>query len=158
HAAEAIRTPGSPSACERSADRRQPAVRRCRAGTATPTLPPADRHPTGGPMLSTMQDVPLQLRRLLEHAATIYGSTEGITALPGGLETATFAETAANTARLAHALQGLGVRDGDRVATFQWNNQQHLEAYYAAPCMGAVVHPLNIRLPADQIVYIVNAA
>ena len=56
--------------------------------------------------------------------------------------------------RLANALARLGVKPGDRVATFAWNNARHLELYFAVPCMGAVLHPLNIRLPADQLAYI----
>ena len=48
--------------------------------------------------------------------------------------------------------------DGDRVATFMWNNQEHLEAYFAAPCMGAVLHTLNIRLAGEQIAFIANQA
>src|SRR6202142_938249 len=61
-------------------------------------------------------------------------------------------------ARLANALEKLGVRRGDRGATFAWNNERHLELYFAVPCMGAVLHPLNLRLPADQITYIVAHA
>jgi fatty-acyl-CoA synthase len=109
-------------------------------------------------MHSTMQDVPLQVRRLLEHGATVHGTTELVTAVPGGTVTATYAEIGANAARLANALARLGVGPGDRVATFMWNNQQHVEAYYAAPCMGAVIHPLNIRLAPEQISYIANHA
>ena len=61
-------------------------------------------------------------------------------------------------AQLAHGLRQLGVTDGDRVATFMWNNQEHLEAYFAAPCMGAVLHTLNIRLSGEQIAFIANQA
>jgi fatty-acyl-CoA synthase len=75
-----------------------------------------------------------------------------------GSRTATFGEVAANAARLAHALRKLGVTGDERVATFMWNNQEHLEAYFAVPCMGAVLHPLNIRLFPEQIVYIANHA
>ena len=59
---------------------------------------------------------------------------------------------------MAAALQRIGVREGDRVGTFCWNNQGHLEAYLAIPCMGAVLHTLNIRLPAEQLAYVVNHA
>jgi acyl-CoA synthetase (AMP-forming)/AMP-acid ligase II len=109
-------------------------------------------------MRSTMQDVPLQLRRILEHGTSYTGSSRLVTAVPDGLREATYAETGRNVARLAHALAALGVGDGDRVATFMWNNQEHVEAYFAVPCMGAVVHPLNIRLGGDQVVYIANHA
>ena len=60
--------------------------------------------------------------------------------------------------RLCRGLRELGVGDGDRVATFAWNSQHHLEAYLAAPCMGAVLHTLNIRLFPEQLVYVVNHA
>ncbi len=109
-------------------------------------------------MLGTMQDVPLLVKRLLEHGSQLHGSAKVITALPGGLRSATFAQVGANAARLANALRGLGIDEGDRVATFMWNNQEHVEAYYAVPCMGSVLHPLNIRLPADQVTFIANHA
>ena len=59
---------------------------------------------------------------------------------------------------LARGLEALGVKQGDRVATFMWNSQPHLELYMAAPCMGAVLHTLNIRLFEEQLTYIVNHA
>jgi len=59
---------------------------------------------------------------------------------------------------LAAALSRLGVKQGDRVGTFMWNNQTHLEAYLAVPCMGAVLHTLNIRLFPDQLAYVINHA
>jgi fatty-acyl-CoA synthase len=105
-----------------------------------------------------MQDVPLQIRRILDHGAGIHGTSQVTTAVPGGYRQASYATVAANAARLAWALRDLGVRDTDRVGTFMWNNQQHLEAYYAAPCMGAVVHPLNIRLLPEQVAFIANHA
>src|SRR5439155_892448 len=60
--------------------------------------------------------------------------------------------------RLARVLQRLGVEPGDRVATFAWNNQRHFELYFAIPCVGAVLHTLNIRLFEEQLTYIVNHA
>jgi fatty-acyl-CoA synthase len=107
---------------------------------------------------STMQQVALQIRRLLEHGARLHARSEVVTATATGLRRSTYAAIAGNAARLAGALRGLGIVDGDRVATFMWNNQEHVEAYYAVPCMGAVLHPLNIRLFAAQIVYIANHA
>ncbi|WP_007508608.1 long-chain fatty acid--CoA ligase [Pseudofrankia saprophytica] len=110
-------------------------------------------------MISTMQDVPLQIRRLLDHATTVFADQRMFTAQPGGgLVEATFAEAGANAARLAHALVELGVAQGDRVATLMWNNQQHVETYFAVPSMGAVLHPLNLRLPGEQIAFIANHA
>src|SRR4030088_334840 len=60
--------------------------------------------------------------------------------------------------RLARVLERLGVGQGDRVGTFAWNNQRHLELYFAVPCTGAILHTLNIRLFAEQLTYIVNHA
>ena len=60
--------------------------------------------------------------------------------------------------RLARALASLGIKQGDRVGTFAWNNQEHLELYFAVPCTGAVLHTLNIRLFAEQLIYIINHA
>jgi len=109
-------------------------------------------------MFSTMHDVPLQIRRLLEHGTAMHGGSLVTTATNGGYRHSSFAQVSVNAARLAHALTALDVQPGDRVATFMWNNTEHVEAYYAVPCLGAVLHPLNIRLAAEQIVYIANHA
>ncbi len=77
---------------------------------------------------------------------------------PGHVERATFAEVSDRVDRLARALERLGVREGDRVGTFAWNNQRHFELYFAVPCVGAVLHTLNIRLFEEQLTYIVNHA
>ncbi|MGV9785559.1 long-chain fatty acid--CoA ligase [Streptomyces sp. NPDC003435] len=111
-------------------------------------------------MLSTMQDVPLLISRILTHGSTVHGSSR-ITTWTGEAEPhrRTFAEVGARSAQLAHALKDdLGVRDDDRVATLMWNNAEHVEAYFAVPSMGAVLHTLNLRLPAEQLAWIVNHA
>ncbi|NED03877.1 long-chain fatty acid--CoA ligase, partial [Streptomyces sp. SID6648] len=70
-----------------------------------------------------------------------------------------FAEIGARAAQLAHALrEDLGVGDDERVATLMWNNAEHVEAYFAIPSMGAVLHTLNLRLPAEQLAWIINHA
>ena len=74
------------------------------------------------------------------------------------VQRASFAELSERVDRLARALQRLGIEQGDRVGTFAWNNQRHLELYFAVPCIGAVLHTLNIRLFDDQLIYIVNHA
>lgn len=109
---------------------------------------------------STMMDVPLQVRRLLEHGATIHRGSRVLTATDtgSGVHETTFADVARAAARLAGALSSLGVRPGDRVATFMWNNHRHVEAYFAIPAMGAVLHPLNIRLFPEQIAFTANHA
>jgi fatty-acyl-CoA synthase len=108
---------------------------------------------------STMQDdYPLTITSILRHGSRVYGQSECVTWQGGSARRATFATVAQNAERLAAALTRLGIGAGDPVATFCWNHQEHLEAYYAVPCMGAVVHTLNIRLPAAQLVHIVNHA
>jgi fatty-acyl-CoA synthase len=110
-------------------------------------------------MRSTMQETPLGISTLLRFASTVYSGSEVHTVTADGLRTATFAEVAARAAQLAHALRDdLGISGDQRVATFMWNNQEHLEAYFAVPSMGAVLHTLNIRLFPDQVTYIANHA
>jgi fatty-acyl-CoA synthase len=77
---------------------------------------------------------------------------------PGVIERASFGEVSERIDRLAHVLSALGVEQGDRIATFAWNNQRHFELYFAIPCVGAVLHTLNIRLFEQQLTYIVNHA
>ncbi|MEU3034017.1 long-chain fatty acid--CoA ligase [Streptomyces griseoaurantiacus] len=111
-------------------------------------------------VLSTMQDVPLLISRILTHGSTIHGSSQVIT-WTGEVEPhrRSFAEIGTRSAQLAHALtEDLGVREDDRVATLAWNNAEHVEAYFAVPSMGAVLHTLNLRLPAEQLAWIVNHA
>ena len=108
---------------------------------------------------STMQDdFPLTITTILQHGALVFGRSECVTWQGGSARHTSYREIEQNARRLASALTRLGVGEGDPVATFCWNNQEHLEAYYAVPCMGAVVHTLNIRLPAHQLTHIVNDA
>ncbi|WP_307066757.1 long-chain fatty acid--CoA ligase [Streptomyces sp. B3I8] len=111
-------------------------------------------------VLSTMQDVPLLISRILTHGTTIHGSSQVITWTgEGEPHRRSFAEIGVRSAQLAHALrEDLGVREDDRVATLAWNNAEHVEAYFAIPSMGAVLHTLNLRLPAGQLAWIVNHA
>lgn len=97
-------------------------------------------------MLSTMQDDQLSLAKLLNYAATFQGNSTVSTWTGDGVRTMTFRELGADAARLANALRGLGVEEGDRVGTFMWNNNEHMVAYIAVPAMGSVLHALNIRL------------
>ena len=108
---------------------------------------------------STMQDdFPLTITTILQHGARVFGRSECVTWQGDGARHTSYREIEQNARRLASALTRLGVGAGDPVATFCWNNQEHLEAYYAVSCMGAVVHTLNIRLPAHQVTHIVNDA
>jgi fatty-acyl-CoA synthase len=105
-----------------------------------------------------MQDFPLTVTAILRHGADVCADRMVTTANTGGDRQASYGRVAVRAAQLAHGLRSLGVDGDQRVATFMWNNQEHLEAYFAVPCMGAVLHTLNIRLTAEQIAYIVNQA
>ena len=109
-------------------------------------------------MLSTMQDFPLTIGMIFRHGRAVYGDSEVVTFEGESSRRASFAEVSNRVDRLSAALRRLGMESGDRVATFSWNTQEHLEAYFAIPCMGAVLHTLNIRLFPEQLVYIVNHA
>ncbi|GGR75300.1 long-chain-fatty-acid--CoA ligase [Streptomyces humidus] len=111
-------------------------------------------------MLSTMQDVPLLISRILTHGAKIHGTSQVSTWTgEGEPQRRSFAEIGDRAAQLAHALRDdLGVTGDDRVATLMWNNAEHVEAYFAIPSMGAVLHTLNLRLPAEQLAWIVDHA
>jgi fatty-acyl-CoA synthase len=107
---------------------------------------------------STMQEVPLTIGSLMRHGTTVHGDAEVVTATADGTRSRSYAELGRRTAQLAAGLRGLGITGDQRVATFQWNNVEHLEAYLAVPSMGAVLHTLNIRLFPEQLVYIANHA
>src|SRR5438552_207640 len=89
-----------------------------------------------------MQEGPLLIRGIAERAEQLFARREVV----------------ARARRLASSLQRLGIRPGDRVATFGWNSRRHLELYLAVPSMGAVLHTLNIRLFEDDLRYIVGHA
>jgi fatty-acyl-CoA synthase len=112
----------------------------------------------GVPMFSTMQDFPLTITSLMRYGTTAYGSTEVATLTADGVRRQSYAELGRRTARLANALRTLGIDSDQRVATFMWNNAEHLAAYLTIPSMGAVLHTLNIRLFPDQLIYIANHA
>ena len=108
--------------------------------------------------ISTMQDQPLLMRTILRHGRRVHAAKRIITYTGDGYTEATFAEVSDRADQLAAALTRLGVAKGERVGTFMWNNQTHLEAYLAIPCMGAVLHTLNIRLFPEQLAYVINHA
>jgi fatty-acyl-CoA synthase len=103
-------------------------------------------------------DHPLTLQLVLERVRRIYPEREVVGVRGGERTSVTYAELAERVDRLASALGRLGIGPGDRVATFAWNCQEHLEVYLAVPCTGAVLHTVNVRLFEDQVAYIVNHA
>ncbi|MBT0773822.1 long-chain fatty acid--CoA ligase [Kineosporia sp. J2-2] len=109
-------------------------------------------------MRSTMQNVPLLTSRLIEYAGTVYPGSEVVTWGAGGPRRSSFADVARDCRRLANALRSLGVDGDQRVGSFMWNNEEHLELYLGVPAAGAVLHTINIRLFPQQMVYVVNHA
>jgi fatty-acyl-CoA synthase len=109
-------------------------------------------------MKGLMQEQQLNVRMVLERAERVHPTKTVTTKTTDGVKTATFAEVGQRARRLVAALRKLGVQREDRVATFSWNTQTHLEAYVAAPAMGAVLHTLNIRLFPDDLAYVVDHA
>ena len=103
-------------------------------------------------------DFPLSLHHVRRRMRDCHPAAEVLTMTEEGTVRASFAEISARVDRLARVLRRLGIEPGDRVGTFAWNNQRHFELYLAVPCVGAVLHTLNVRLFAEQIVYIVNHA
>ena len=110
-------------------------------------------------MRGLMQDWPLTVDRILEHAANWHTGREVVTrSLEGPIVRTTYGEIYQRARRLSSALLALGVRPGDRVATMAWNSARHFEAWYAVMGIGAVCHTLNPRLFADQLCYIIGHA
>jgi fatty-acyl-CoA synthase len=109
-------------------------------------------------VLSTMQNVPLLISRILEYGSTVHGSQEVVTWGADGPRRSSYADLGRDCKRLANALRRLGIDGDQRVGTFMWNNEEHLELYLGVPSMGAVLHTINIRLFPQQIVYVINHA
>jgi len=110
-------------------------------------------------MRGLMQEWPLTVDKLLDHAAEWHGAREVVTrSVEGPIVRTTYGEIRDRAKRLSNALIGLGVAPGDRVATLAWNSGRHMEAWYSIMGIGAVCHTLNPRLFADQLCYIINHA
>lgn len=110
-------------------------------------------------MQSTMMDVPLSLNHLLERAGKLFAGNEIVSRLPDkSLRRQSYGEFYRRTRSLASALQGLGLKKGDRVATLCWNHHAHLECYFGIPAAGGVMHTLNLRLPPEEIGWIAGNA
>src|SRR6201987_4081677 len=109
-------------------------------------------------MDSTMQDFPLTIAAIMRHGCGLHGARTVTTATADGYRRSSYRELGQQAAQLANALRRLGVTGDQRVATFMWNNAEHLAAYLAVPSMGAVLHTLNIRLFPEQIAYVANEA
>ena len=106
----------------------------------------------------TMQQTPLLMSRILGRGAQIDPEVEVVTLQESGTHRQTLKTTWDRANQLAGALTKFGICQEDRVASFMWNNYRHLELYQAVPCMGAVLHTLNIRLSPVELTYIINHA
>jgi len=103
-------------------------------------------------MLGLMQDWPLTVDKILDHAKTWHGHREVVTrTVEGPIVRTTYAEVHDRAKRVSNALKGWGVKLGDRVATLAWNTHRHLECWYGIMGIGAVCHTLNPRLHPDQL-------
>jgi len=101
-------------------------------------------------MRATMMDVPLSLNHLLERAGTLFAGNAIVSRMPDKtLRRHSYGEYYRRTRKLAAALQALGLKKGDRVATLCWNHHAHLECYFGIPAAGGVMHTLNLLLAAD---------
>jgi fatty-acyl-CoA synthase len=110
-------------------------------------------------MRGLMMEYQLTIPTILRRAETFFGKKEIVTRLTDrSIHRYTYKDFARRTKKLAVALQQLGIIHGDRVATLSWNHYQHMEAYFAIPCMGAIIHPLNLRFSPEDLSYIVNHA
>ena len=110
-------------------------------------------------MQGSMMQLPLLISSLLVHAERHHPVQQIVSLrVEGDIHRMTYRELAARARRMANALKALGVKQSDRVATLAWNGYRHLELYYAVSGSGAVLHTLNPRLHADQVVYIADHA
>src|ERR1044071_4106278 len=110
-------------------------------------------------MLGTMMQSPLTLTSLFERAGKLFPKVEVVSKRPdNSTHRYTYGDFYRRARSLASALQNYGLRPGDRVGTLMWNHSAHLEAYFAIPVIGGVLHTLNLRLHPDELTYIVNHA
>jgi 3-(methylthio)propionyl---CoA ligase len=110
-------------------------------------------------MLGLMSERPLLIASIISHAATYHSDAEIVSrTVEGAIHRYTYRDAEQRAKQLAKALNRLGIRPGDRVATMAWNTYRHFELYYAISGIGAVCHTINPRLFDEQIVYIVNHA
>ncbi|HMV48288.1 MAG TPA: long-chain fatty acid--CoA ligase [Blastocatellia bacterium] len=105
-----------------------------------------------------MMNTPLTMPVLMDRGPMLYPDNEIVSKMRDKVHRYTYAELGRRARQFANAVTKLGVKQGDRVATMAWNGYRHLEVYYATPCMGAVLHTLNLRLSAADLEYIVNHA
>src|SRR3984885_5096472 len=140
------------------------------AGTRSRTSPQAARQSQkpayraarvekGNAMLGLMQDRPLLISQIIDFAAAYYPDVEIVTrTVEGPIQRYGYREAAKRAKQLAEALQGLGIKLGDRVGTIAWNTYRHFELYFGISGIGAVLHTINPRLAPEHVAYIANHA
>ncbi len=110
-------------------------------------------------MTGLMMNYPLTLTHILERSARLFANKEIASRMPDrSMHRYSYRDYHRRVHRLAHVLEHLGVKHGDRVGTLCWNSYRHLELYFGVTCYGAVLHTLNLRLPSDQLAFIINHA
>ena len=110
-------------------------------------------------MQGLMQDWPLTVDRIIDHAKNWHGHREVVTrSVEGPVVRTTYADIHSQAKRVSNALKAWGIKPGDRVATLAWNTGRHMEAWYGIMGIGAVCHTLNPRLFPEQLIYIINHA
>lgn len=110
-------------------------------------------------MLGQMMHRPLSIIEILKFASDNHRNAEIVSVrTEGDIHRYSYSDAYKRVAQLAHALDRLGVKQGDRVATLAWNGYRHFELYYAISGMGAVCHTINPRLSAEQMTYITHHA
>ena len=108
--------------------------------------------------MATMMNSQLTISLLMDRGPELAPDVEVVTRFRDRIHRTNYAEVGRRARQLAGALRDLGIGQGDRVASFGWNTFRHLELYYAVPCMGAILHTLNLRLSAADLEYIINHA
>jgi len=110
-------------------------------------------------MFGLMQDRPLLISSLIEHAAIFHATTEIVTRqADGSYDRANWLGIRNEAKRVAQVLATLGLKQGDRVGTLAWNTRRHLELYFGVSSSGTVLHTVNPRLFPEQQSYIINHA
>ncbi|PEM39118.1 long-chain fatty acid--CoA ligase [Bacillus pseudomycoides] len=105
-----------------------------------------------------MMNVPLTISSMIERAEKLFPKKEIVSRTHDTITTLTYKQLGERTRRLSSALQKLGIKEGERVGTLAWNHHRHVEAYFAIPSIGSVLHTINIRLSAQHISYIIGHA
>lgn len=135
----------------------EPAPAPAAPAASAPAAVPAPT-PSAAPITTTMMDYPLTLQYAANRAKNYFADREIVTLTADGYDRTTYGQVYDRSRQLSSALEKLGVQQGDRVGTLAWNTARHYELYLAVPCMGAVLHTLNLRLPMDQLGFIINDA